>query len=80
MYLITNEESLPNTVHTAASRLQIDKINEMSKEIDDCKQNLMDYRAHLALKIEENQGNIGIRDDLKDDEAEIICDWKMKLL
>ena len=65
---------------TDDAKLQIDKINEMTHEIEDCRQNLMDYRAHLALKFEEHQGNIGLRNDLKDNEAEVICDWKMKLL
>ena len=65
---------------TKDCKLKLDRINEMSYQIDECKQYLIDYRAHLALKLEENKGNAAVRDNLQEDEAEVICDWKMKLL
>jgi len=61
--------------------------NAISEEISSyeffeplCRQNLIDYRAHLVLKYDEKEADKEELRNLKYNQAIVVSDWKMKIL
>lgn len=65
--------------YTSSPALE-DDMESMKHEITLCMNNLIDYRAHLVHKFAESKFDEHFYDNLKSDEAVVICDWKMKIL
>lgn len=57
-----------------------DDMDSWLNELEVCFQNLIDYRAHLMHKKSEQLFDDEFYKTISDDEAIIICDWKMKIL
>ena len=49
-------------------------------QIKTCRQNMIDYRAHLILKYDEKEAEKEQLIGLTDHQAIVIADWKMKIL
>jgi len=62
------------------SRADKEKFDELRADLLDCRQYLKHYRAHLILKDTEAKADDIYVLNLKDDEVQVICDWKMKIL
>ena len=57
-----------------------DDIDAWGQELKLCLRNLIDYRAHLVHKHSEAQFDSKFYSNIADNEAVVICDWKMKIL
>jgi hypothetical protein len=57
-----------------------DDIALYSYQLDTCRQNLLEYRAHLVLKYDEREADKEEILNLQRHQAIVVCDWKMKIL
>ena len=57
-----------------------EKYFEVEKELEICKQNLIDWRSHIVRKVVESKYSREQMQNLKEDEAIVVCDFKMKIL
>ena len=65
---------------TEDEQIELDSLEELVQDIEARKQDLIEYRSHLARhKSEEDYGE-SVIENLLDDEAIITSDYKMKLL
>ena len=68
-----------NASYSDSPSLQ-DDIMTWKDELNECVSNLVDYRAHSAHKVSEANFDREYYSNLPDDEAVLICDYKMKVL
>jgi hypothetical protein len=61
-------------------QLQLDLLEEQVHDIELRKQDLIEYRSHLARHKSEDDYAKQVMENLKDDEAIVTSDYKMKLL
>jgi len=57
-----------------------DELLMYEHQLKTCRQNLIDYRAHLVLKFDEKEAEKDQLLTLSDNQAIVIADWKMKIL
>jgi hypothetical protein len=57
-----------------------DDIACFTYQLDICRQNLLEYRAHLVLKYDEREADKEELLNLQRHQCIIVCDWKMKIL
>ena len=60
--------------------MQLDLLEEQVHDIELRKQDLIEYRSHLARHKSEDDYAKKVMEDLEDDEAIVTSDYKMKLL
>lgn len=77
--LHTEAEAVAKNRYTETPALE-DDIDSWKQELETCFRNLVDYRAHLVHKHSEAAFDSDFYQDLADDEAVVVCDWKMKIL
>ena len=77
--LCAEAETVAMTRYTEMPALE-DDIDNWKAELQTCLRNLIDYRAHLVHKHSEALFDSEFYSNLADDEAVVICDWKMKIL
>jgi len=65
---------------TIQSHVLKDEISSFQYHSRNCRQNLIDYRAHLVLKFDEKEADKEELRNLQSHQAIVVCDWKMKIL
>lgn len=71
---------LPRLVDQQENNIQQEKFTELAVELKQCHTNLIHWRSHIARKLVESQFSREQMRNLKEDEAIVVCDFKMKIL